>query len=134
RARLRFEPDRSLGRKAKIAQHGQGCRSCSKGIGSRMKQPLLQDEAFIFDVQKARQTSGPDGSEFHLWWLGQSGFLIQWHDKHLLLDPYLSDSLTKKYALTDKAHVRMTERVVAPEKLHFVDVVTSSHNHTDHLD
>jgi L-ascorbate metabolism protein UlaG (beta-lactamase superfamily) len=28
----------------------------------------------------------------------------------------------------------MTERVVAPEKLGFVNVVTSSHNHTDHLD
>ena len=34
----------------------------------------------------------------------------------------------------DKPHVRMTERVVAPEKLDFVDVATSSHNHTDHLD
>jgi L-ascorbate metabolism protein UlaG (beta-lactamase superfamily) len=30
--------------------------------------------------------------------------------------------------------VRMTERVIAPERLDFVDVVTSSHNHTDHLD
>jgi L-ascorbate metabolism protein UlaG (beta-lactamase superfamily) len=28
----------------------------------------------------------------------------------------------------------MTERVIAPEKLNFIDVVTSSHNHTDHLD
>ena len=28
----------------------------------------------------------------------------------------------------------MTERVIAPEQLDFVDVVTSSHNHTDHLD
>jgi L-ascorbate metabolism protein UlaG (beta-lactamase superfamily) len=52
----------------------------------------------------------------------------------LLMDPYLSDSLTKKYAATDKPHVRMTERVIAPEKLDFLDVVTSSHNHTDHLD
>jgi L-ascorbate metabolism protein UlaG (beta-lactamase superfamily) len=30
-----------------------------------------------------------------LWWLGLSGFLIQWQGHHLLLDPYLSDSLTK---------------------------------------
>jgi len=52
----------------------------------------------------------------------------------LLLDPYLSDSLTQKYALTDKPHVRLTERVVAPERLNFINVVTSSHNHTDHLD
>lgn len=52
----------------------------------------------------------------------------------MLLDPYLSDSLTKKYAATDKPHVRMSELVVAPERLNFIDVVTSSHNHTDHLD
>ena len=30
--------------------------------------------------------------------------------------------------------MRMTERVIAPERLDFIDVVTSSHNHTDHLD
>jgi len=28
----------------------------------------------------------------------------------------------------------LTERVIAPAQLRFVDVVTSSHNHTDHLD
>jgi L-ascorbate metabolism protein UlaG (beta-lactamase superfamily) len=92
--------------------------------------PLLKDEAFLADVAQAPS----DGPEFHLWWLGQSGFLVQWRGRHLLLDPYLSDSLTRKYAGTDKPHVRMTERVVAPERLNFIDVVTSSHNHTDHLD
>ena len=48
----------------------------------------------------------------------------------LLLDPYLSDSLTQKYTATDKPHVCMTARVVAPERLDFIDLVTSSHNHT----
>lgn len=95
-----------------------------------MIKPALQDEAFLEDVREARA----DREHFHLWWLGQSGFLIQWHELHLLVDPYLSDSLTKKYAGTDKPHVRMTERVVAPERLDFIDVVTSSHHHTDHLD
>jgi L-ascorbate metabolism protein UlaG (beta-lactamase superfamily) len=51
-----------------------------------------------------------------------------------LFDPYLSDSLTEKYATTDKPHVRMTRRVIDPGKLSFVDVVSSSHAHTDHLD
>ncbi len=95
-----------------------------------MIQPLLKDDGFLDDVQAARDFPG----DLHLWWLGQSGFLIQWQGHHLLFDPYLSDSLTHKYATTDKPHVRMTERVVAPERLNFIDVVTSSHNHTDHLD
>src|SRR5689334_21929913 len=95
-----------------------------------MIKPILQDDSFLEDVNRAEDN--PD--QLHLWWLGQSGFLIQWQGQHLLVDPYLSDSLTKKYAGTNKPHVRMTERVIAPGRLDFVDVVTSSHNHTDHLD
>ena len=97
-----------------------------------MIKPQLQDEAFLADVQDASAHASPD--TFDLWWLGQSGFLIHWNGRYFLIDPYLSDSLTRKYKGTDKPHVRMTERVVAPEELGFVDVITSSHNHTDHLD
>lgn len=95
-----------------------------------MIRPVLQDDAFLDSVRKAAH----DVENLHLWWLGQSGFLLQWQGRHLLLDPYLSDSLTHKYAATDKPHVRMTEIVVDPERLNFIDVVTSSHAHTDHLD
>ncbi|HSD27200.1 MAG TPA: MBL fold metallo-hydrolase [Vicinamibacteria bacterium] len=95
-----------------------------------MIEPALADDAFLADVARGRT----EANGFRLWWLGQSGFLVQCQGRHLLLDPYLSDSLTAKYAGTDKPHVRMTRRVVAPERLDFVDVVTSSHNHTDHLD
>ena len=72
-------------------------------------------------------TSGCGGSGRAASWCSGAG-------RHLLLDPYLSDSLTAKYADTDKPHVRMTARVVDPARLDFIDVVTSSHNHTDHLD
>ena len=71
---------------------------------------------------------------FHIWWLGQSGFLIQWNGQRVLLDPYLSDSLTKKYDGTAKPHVRMSERVLDPELITNISIVSSSHNHTDHLD
>jgi L-ascorbate metabolism protein UlaG (beta-lactamase superfamily) len=72
--------------------------------------------------------------DLHIWWLGQSGYLLQFQGKRILLDPYLSDSLTKKYAGTDKPHVRISELVVTPELLPRIDLITSSHNHTDHLD
>jgi L-ascorbate metabolism protein UlaG (beta-lactamase superfamily) len=93
-------------------------------------QPALKDEALLADIR----TASRNDHHFRLWWLGQSGFLLQWKGEHLLFDPYLSDSLTRKYANTDKPHVRMTELVVDPARLTFIDVCTSSHNHTDHLD
>ena len=95
-----------------------------------MIKPALQGEAFLADVRNAAGLR----DELHIWWLGQSGFLLQWHGSHLLFDPYLSDSLTRKYAATDKPHARMTERIVSPDELDFIDIATSSHNHTDHLD
>ena len=95
-----------------------------------MISPHLIDDDFLRDVE----TAPSDESCFHLWWMGQSGYLIKWGDRYCLLDPYLSDSLTNKYADTDKPHIRMTGRVVDPARLGFVEVATSSHNHTDHLD
>lgn len=89
-----------------------------------------KNEAFLANVKAHWQ----DSSTVKIWWLGQSGYLIHHNNTHVLVDPYLSDSLTKKYAATHKPHVRMGELVIAPEKLDFIDIVTSSHNHTDHLD
>ena len=97
-----------------------------------MIRPIQQDDVFLADLDRAGSEAAPDS--LHVWWLGQSGFLLQWQGHRLLLDPYLSDSLTRKYATTDKPHVRMTERVVDPSRLSGITVVTASHAHTDHLD
>lgn len=78
-------------------------------------------------------TPAPSGT-FAIWWLGQSGFLVSYGKAWLCFDPYLSDSLTRKYAATDKPHIRMKPIVIDPALLSFVDVATSTHNHTDHLD
>lgn len=92
--------------------------------------PYLQNEALLESIRNTPKNP----ERFYLWWLGQSGFLVKWRGQHLLLDPYLSDSLTKKYVQTDKPHLRMTGRAVDPSVLDFIDITTSSHNHTDHLD
>jgi L-ascorbate metabolism protein UlaG (beta-lactamase superfamily) len=92
--------------------------------------PALKDDELLADIRRAQH----DTNHVHLWWLGQSGFLFQYRGFHVLLDPYLSDSLTKKYATTDRPHARVSERVVDPARLDFIDVITSSHAHTDHLD
>ncbi|MBC3786182.1 MBL fold metallo-hydrolase [Spirosoma utsteinense] len=95
-----------------------------------LKPAFQKDEALLADIEKAVQA--PD--KLHVWWLGQSGFLLQYAGRRLLVDPYLSDSLPRKYAVTDKPHVRVSELVIDPSQLDMIDVVTSSHNHTDHLD
>ena len=91
---------------------------------------IKKDEILIAEMDELLN----DENSFHLWWLGQSGFLLQWKSKRVLIDPYLSDSLTKKYLTTDKPHTRMSELVVKPGLLKNISIVTSSHNHTDHLD
>ncbi|MBL7698799.1 MAG: MBL fold metallo-hydrolase [Chitinophagaceae bacterium] len=90
----------------------------------------LKDEELINEVGRFAN----DSVNFHAWWLGQSGYLVTFNGKRILVDPYLSDSLTVKYASTNKPHIRMSERVIAPELLENISIVSSSHNHTDHLD
>lgn len=94
-----------------------------------MKPAFEKDQVLLADIATTRARGAT-----RLWWLGQSGFLLVAGRRTILFDPYLSDSLTRKYAQTDKPHTRLTERVVAPELLTGIDWITSSHNHTDHLD
>ena len=74
--------------------------------------PPLKGRALLEDIEQARM----DTANFHLWWLGQSGFLLHWQGRFVLLDPYLSNSLTKKYSATDKPHIRMTEIPIEPDE------------------
>ena len=94
-----------------------------------MQAAFQKDAALLADLGAAQ-----DRHASRLWWLGQSGFLVQARGTRVLFDPYLSDALTRKYADTDKPHVRVTERVIDPGELHGISLVTSSHVHTDHFD
>jgi L-ascorbate metabolism protein UlaG (beta-lactamase superfamily) len=94
-----------------------------------MKPAFQKDGALLADIARTRSEG-----RARLWWLGQSGFLLHTRSATILFDPYLSDSLTKKYAATDKPHTRITERVIDPQQLTGIDLITCSHNHTDHCD
>jgi L-ascorbate metabolism protein UlaG (beta-lactamase superfamily) len=76
----------------------------------------------------------PRPGSIAVWWLGQSGFLIKSPKGLLVIDPYLSESLTAKYADTEKPHIRMTAAPLRGEDLRSVDIVLASHKHSDHLD
>jgi L-ascorbate 6-phosphate lactonase len=76
----------------------------------------------------------PRPGSISVWWLGQSGYAIKSRSGLLVVDPYLSEHLTTKYAGTDKPHVRMTEAPLRAGELTCVDVILASHKHSDHLD
>lgn len=95
-----------------------------------MTKAIRKNNELVEDMLKCNS----DDNNFYLWWLGQSGYLLQYKNQRILIDPYLSDSLTKKYADTEKPHIRISELVISPEQLPPINFITSSHNHTDHLD
>lgn len=94
-----------------------------------MIKAIRKDQELLQDILQQANSDA-----LHIWWLGQSGYLFQYKGKRALIDPYLSDSLTKKYEGTEKPHVRISEKVIDPSLLPPIDLVSSSHNHTDHLD
>jgi L-ascorbate metabolism protein UlaG (beta-lactamase superfamily) len=131
-----------LGSQAKNGEYGAG-REKSSGEFIKRKNlfrlffetmnlipAIKKDKELINEMDHQPQAN----DHFYLWWLGQSGYLLQWKNQRVLIDPYLSDSLTKKYSQTDKPHIRLSERVVNPSLLKNISIVSSSHNHTDHLD
>ena len=92
--------------------------------------PVQQDEDFLADFEEADGVTGA----IHIWWLGQSGFLLKWDKFGLLIDPYLSDSITRDHSGTDEPINRISERVIDPLKLTGIDVVVATNNNPDRLD
>jgi L-ascorbate metabolism protein UlaG (beta-lactamase superfamily) len=92
--------------------------------------PVQKDDDFLTDFREADKVSGA----IHVWWLGQSGFLLKWAGHGLLIDPYLSDSLSRKTEGTAAELKRISERVVDPLQLTGVDLVVCSNTDPDRLD
>ncbi|WP_406700538.1 MBL fold metallo-hydrolase [Singulisphaera sp. Ch08] len=78
--------------------------------------------------------TNPAPGSLVIWWLGQSGYLVKSSTGTMVIDPYLSEHLTTKYEGTGKPHVRMTRSPFRGFELRRVDLVLSSHKHSDHLD
>lgn len=69
-----------------------------------------------------------------LWWLGQAGFVLKHGQSLVVIDPYLSDFLAKKYRGQEYPHIRMRPPPIAVESFPEVDWVLVSHRHSDHMD
>jgi len=92
--------------------------------------PVLKDKEFVADFSGTEKVS----TVIHLWWLGQSGILIKWNGVGLLIDPYLSDSLSRAALAEGRTMPRASERVVDPLQLPGIDLVLCSSLRPDRLD
>ncbi|QEH33074.1 putative L-ascorbate-6-phosphate lactonase UlaG [Aquisphaera giovannonii] len=86
------------------------------------------------DLVAAIFDDAPGPGSLAVTWLGQSGFAIRSADGTLVVDPYVSEHLTIKYAGTARPHVRMTRAPLRGADLARADLVLASHKHSDHLD
>ena len=67
-------------------------------------------------------------------WLGQAGFALRHPGCRLLIDPYLSDYLARKYSGTEFPHERMMPPPIRADEVRDLDLVLCSHAHGDHMD
>jgi L-ascorbate metabolism protein UlaG (beta-lactamase superfamily) len=93
--------------------------------------PRLRREAA--DIAEWREAPLPEGATA-LWWLGQAGFLLRHGPYSIVIDPYLSDHLARKYRNAHFPHRRMMDAPLAPSELSGLDFVFCTHGHSDHLD
>lgn len=73
-------------------------------------------------------------NECQLMWLGQAGFLFKFNKKMLIIDPYLSNFLAKKYRNQLFPHIRLMDPPILPNQIYHLDYFLSTHAHTDHMD
>lgn len=90
--------------------------------------------AHDIDSDIAEIFSGKPSQSVAIYWLGQAGFVIDGGGKRLVIDPYLSNSLGKKYLGTRFPHERLMAAPVQPGAIKHVDMVLCTHHHTDHMD
>jgi L-ascorbate metabolism protein UlaG (beta-lactamase superfamily) len=93
-------------------------------------EPRNAGKSLIEEIAGSRPVDG----SVCVWWLGQSGFLLKSARATILIDPYLSEHLTRKYEGTSRPHVRMTRAPLRGAELSGIDLLLASHKHSDHLD
>lgn len=69
-----------------------------------------------------------------IFYTGQVGFIIKFHEKYILIDGYLSDYIDKNCSNENVKWVRNYPAPITGGELDFMDYVFCTHSHLDHAD
>jgi L-ascorbate metabolism protein UlaG (beta-lactamase superfamily) len=95
---------------------------------------MIEKEEVASIVDFMNNSNDLSEKKIQLVWLGQAGFAMRYGNSLILIDPYLSDYLSKKYKGKIFPHIRLMEPPIKSEELKYVDYVCCSHPHSDHMD
>ncbi len=95
-----------------------------------MKQPVLQGQALLNDIEAA----SPQPGEVCIWWLAGSGYAIKTASALFYIDLYLSESLSRNNEESEIKHIRMTAAPLRGEEVTNAQWVFATHEHGDHYD
>lgn len=129
-----------------VGRHGQHGARGGKGFGVQGKLQLhgvhgilcfvVELEVLTLESSLAEALNRPPRAPHAvgLHWLGQAGFAVQGSGQLLFIDPYLSDSLARKYQGKEFPHLRMMPTPIAPRETRGLTAVLCTHRHGDHMD
>lgn len=69
-----------------------------------------------------------------IFYLGQTGYLLKYRDKYIMIDGYLSDYVDQNCSNEMVKWIRNYPPPILPGELDFVDYVFCTHSHFDHAD
>lgn len=73
-------------------------------------------------------------NQIGIFYLGQEGFIIKFHDKYIMIDGYLSDYVDRNCCSENVLWKRKYPSPINPAELDFLDYVFCTHEHFDHAD
>jgi len=91
-------------------------------------------DTFVAPRQAGSRQTGPPDQTLHFAWAGQAGFILNSADSRFAIDLYLSDSLAVKYEGAHYPHQRMMPVPIPQERVRDLDLLLSTHGHSDHMD
>jgi L-ascorbate metabolism protein UlaG (beta-lactamase superfamily) len=95
-----------------------------------MIEPVLSGSALIEQVGATRPKEGRAA----LWWLGQCGYLLRWHELTVALDPYLSNHLAALRLGPGRPYERQLEPPFEPAQMRGLDLIVVTGAAPDQLD